>query len=289
MVKEYLKTIGVSLADLGEGKTEYIEDVSETIRSTIVQGRLRGSGQTNHALEQISTSVYDEGIKNGWDGDVFKTPFAKIIALHQKVLTNIGETWNKTIVDELMLEAGITQKQINKMKKSDRDNWAQINLMPQVRQAQKFAQGLSTELRMAINDKEQDDVEAIDQSFSSNQYQMNDRENSVIEGWIARINQNNLTPAQRKLFTWSYLQDVTDTTKIRGTGSLRLHIAFPPVDPIDPRNSILDPEMMQQYFKAWNQLNKDSDFVTPNIEDIGVMQKTTKKLKEEFERRGCIV
>ena len=288
-VKEYLESLGLTIADLGEDASAYFEEARELIEGAPVEARLFGKVGPQHALETISTSIYDAGIQNGWDGDVFRTPFAKTIALHQTVLGELSEKWNQEIVLDLMIESGMTQKQIDKMKIADRDLWVKQNLMPLISQAQKFAQGLSTELRNAIKDIEEDDVEAIDNTFSSNQYQMNDRENAVIEGWIARLSQNEFTSAQRKLFTWSYLQDVTDSSRIKGAGSLRLHIAFPPTDPINPINSLLHPEMMNEFYLNWNQLNKDSDFVTPNQEDIGVMRKTTSYLKEEFERRGCVV
>ena len=150
-------------------------------------------------------------------------------------------------------------------------------------------------MRQAIGNSIEDDIETADVAFSSNQYQFNDKENAVIEGWTARLDHNNFTKAQRMMFTWSYLQDVVDSTKINSKGSLRLNNAFPPVDPVDPRNSLFDADMMTEYFGVWNQTNKDNDFISPGydigivpeLENIEPLRKTTSYLKDEWFRRGC--
>ena len=288
MLDKHLEELGLDKKD--KKTREYMKEARSLIQDMVVEGKLFGKEGAQHALEEISTSVYKQGIDNGWDGNAFRTPFGKAIALHQAVMTDVSNQWNKDIVDELMIESGMTQKEIDKMSNREKDIWGLKNINPLIAQAQKFAQNLSTELRQAIKDTDfEEDIDSYDQSFSSNQYQMNDRENAVIEGWVARLNQNNLSPAQRKLFTWAYLNDIVDSNKIKGSGSLRLNTAFPPTDPIDPRNSLLDPELMREYYQKWNTLNKDKDFIVPNTEDLGVLRKTTDYLKDEFEKRGCII
>ena len=57
------------------------------------------------------------------------------------------------------------------------------------------------------------------------------------------------------------------------------------------------PEMMQEYYKLWNQTNKANDFivpgydigVVPKVENIEALRKTSSYLKDEWFRRGCIV
>ena len=81
------------------------------------------------------------------------------------------------------------------------------------------------------------------------------------------------------------MNESIDSTK-KGRNIIRNINLIPPTDPIDPRNAILDAEIMSEYYIDYNNVRMDKNNI---IEEVPHLKKSITLAKDAYYKKGCIV
>ena len=267
-----------------QGYMNYIENRRnvDIIRDDNFEATLKGKGHPTHLAEDMIIGIGNHANDNNYDGDVFNTDHATAMFLHTQTIKEFSDQWGEDQVNLLLEEDGIDVKNLTIEQKRSQ-------FVPYMKKAQKItgeAQAFYSELRNKLRSKslaENVDDETKIRSESSNIFVFDKRAAEVYEKWTSLLEARNYTPAMRKIFTQAYLTDVGNLSK-RGSSVDRNKLYIPPTDPKNP-NSILDPSIMQDYYKRFNEKRLKKDFDNK----LAPMTNAYQNLKRSFEKLGCIV
>ena len=244
--------------------------------------KLQGKGHPTHLIEDMILGFGHHANINNYDGDVFKTDNATAMMLHTQTIKEFADQWGEDQINLLLEEDGIdTKKLTTEQKRNDFRSYIKKG-KEILGDAQKFYY----ELANALNKKplaEKVDDEIKTRADSSNKFVFDKRASEIYEKWTSLLEARGYTPAMRKIFTQAFLSDVGDLSK-RGSSVEKNRLYMPPTDPKNP-NSLLDPSIMKDYYKRYNEKRLNKDFDNKIVPLTNIIE----NLKNNFQKLGCIV
>ena len=274
-------------ADYLERSEEYLDFIEN--RNEIIEESegaiIKGKTSINHVLEHIIVSFAKEAYANGIDGDQFRTPFGTSKYVHSTIVKKHAEKWTKETMDIAFEEEGYDLKNMTNEEKDQ----ARKVIMPKIQTAIKLAQNFDTQLHFAIKKRRVEEMLDDDENaraFSSNTFMFDPRAAEVLERFLGIIDDFDYTNYMKRAFTASFLNDTVDISK-RGASAVKSKLVIPPTDPVDPRNALLDKDIMKEYYNDYNALRSDLDGVIKT--EAPSLLKTIEFVKDEFEKKGCMI
>jgi len=274
-------------ADYLERSEEYLDFIEN--RNEIIEESegaiIKGKTSINHVLEHIIVSFAKEAYANGIDGDQFTTPFGTSKYIHSTTVKKHAEKWTKETMDIAFEEEGYDLKNMTNEEKDQ----ARRVIMPKIQTAIKLAQNFSTQLHFAIKKRRVEEMLDDDENaraFSSNTFMFDPRAAEVLERFLGIMDDFDYTNYMKRAFTASFLNDTVDISK-RGASAVKSKLVIPPTDPVDPRNALLDKDIMKEYYGDYNALRSDLDGVIKT--EAPSLLKTIEYVKDEFEKKGCMI